>query len=388
MSPDELRALGQDIKEHGLTSPVALWRADPKAPLQLLDGRNRLDAIEIATGLPAIKTLEDLNCDEFIVVDQSVDPYAYVISANIHRRHLSIEDKDRLIVELLKADPTKSNRAVAKLTDTSHPHVAKVREQAEKTGDVETVSTSVDTKGRHQPAKRTRNNERPKLYREMKLGTDVMAKIKGTSLDSAAEMDELINLNRGAPEGEQTEIVQRLIAKAVAGEQVSAVEYTNSGAAFRREGIGPDSMSEADGLRVRVEELHAEVRQRDIKIIGLENELEEAKAAKPAGDVPLTVLIEMLREIITDPYRSAWFNALSQHKQKYARALIERLQSSLYRLVDLRALAAKAMPAAAVLPPPDDGLGIPDFLDQTKNGLAPMTAAARDGDAVFIEEQQ
>src|SRR5262249_4878269 len=34
-------------------------------------------------------------------------------------------DKDRLIVQLLKADPTKSNRQVAKLTDTSHPHVAK-----------------------------------------------------------------------------------------------------------------------------------------------------------------------------------------------------------------------------------------------------------------------
>jgi DNA-binding Lrp family transcriptional regulator len=82
------------------------------------------------------------------------DAYAYVISANIHRRHLSTKDKDKLIVQLLQADPAKSNRTVAKLTQTSHPHVAKVREQAEKTGDVETVTTSIDTKGRQQPAKR------------------------------------------------------------------------------------------------------------------------------------------------------------------------------------------------------------------------------------------
>jgi hypothetical protein len=48
MSPDELKALGEDIKKNGLTSPVVLWRAN--SPVQLLlDGRNRLDAIEMMT---------------------------------------------------------------------------------------------------------------------------------------------------------------------------------------------------------------------------------------------------------------------------------------------------------------------------------------------------
>jgi DNA-binding Lrp family transcriptional regulator len=94
-----------------------------------------------------------------VVLDKSTDPWAYVVSANIHRRHLTIEDKDRLIVQLLKADPTKSNRQVAKIVDASHPHVAKVRGQAERTGDVETVTTSTDTKGRQQPAKKKRRTE-------------------------------------------------------------------------------------------------------------------------------------------------------------------------------------------------------------------------------------
>ena len=53
MSPDEQRALGEDIVKNGLTSPVVLW-SDGKSPERLLDGRNRLDGIEIATGSEAI----------------------------------------------------------------------------------------------------------------------------------------------------------------------------------------------------------------------------------------------------------------------------------------------------------------------------------------------
>jgi hypothetical protein len=31
MSPDELRALGEDIVKHELANPIVLWRADPGA---------------------------------------------------------------------------------------------------------------------------------------------------------------------------------------------------------------------------------------------------------------------------------------------------------------------------------------------------------------------
>src|SRR5215475_13505956 len=43
MTPDELHALGEDIKKKGLTSPIVLGRSHPQARAQLLDGRNRLD---------------------------------------------------------------------------------------------------------------------------------------------------------------------------------------------------------------------------------------------------------------------------------------------------------------------------------------------------------
>src|SRR6186997_2587721 len=54
MSPDELKALGEDIKQKGLTAPIVWWteREDaigkmPPSKYQLLDGRNRLDAMEM-----------------------------------------------------------------------------------------------------------------------------------------------------------------------------------------------------------------------------------------------------------------------------------------------------------------------------------------------------
>jgi DNA-binding Lrp family transcriptional regulator len=173
MSPDELRTLGEDIKQHGLRIAVTVWKEQKQFPLKLLDGRNRLDAIEAVgftirvedTGTdfdPAIRLWMRRSSNDMwwpIEVeemrgDQGIDPYAFVISANIHRRHLTGYQRDELIAKLLKADPTKSNRRIAKMAKASHPHVAKVREQLEKKGDVETVTTSVDTKGRQQPAKK------------------------------------------------------------------------------------------------------------------------------------------------------------------------------------------------------------------------------------------
>ena len=71
-----------------------------------------------------------------------------------------------------------------------------------------------------------KNRARPVILREMKLGEDVVAKIRGTSLDKARELDELIMLNRGAPQGKLTPVVAKLVADAAAGKNVSAVATT------------------------------------------------------------------------------------------------------------------------------------------------------------------
>jgi hypothetical protein len=79
-----------------------------------------------------------------------------VISANIHRRHLTVEKKRELIGKLLKADPTKSDRAIAKTTKTDHKTVASVRARKEATGEIPQLKKTVgaDGKTRKRPAKK------------------------------------------------------------------------------------------------------------------------------------------------------------------------------------------------------------------------------------------
>src|SRR5262245_24893289 len=82
MSPDELKALGEDIKRsNGPRIRVAVISGPDGKPM-LLDGRNRLDAMELV----GLKIVPD---DIAALVDcrqPGFDPWAYVISANIHRR--------------------------------------------------------------------------------------------------------------------------------------------------------------------------------------------------------------------------------------------------------------------------------------------------------------
>jgi ParB-like chromosome segregation protein Spo0J len=184
----EFDALVADIKAHGLIEPIVMHEG------MILDGRNRYRACIEAGVEPAFRPFT------------GDDPVAFVISANIRRRHLSIEDKDRLIVALLQADPTKSNRQVAKVVNASHPHVAKVRKRAEWAGDVETVTTSIDTKCRKQPARKktskTATKRAQRRAREQKKQHDSVEKVireQQPAIDALAAR--LVELDRNVARG-------------------------------------------------------------------------------------------------------------------------------------------------------------------------------------------
>ncbi|MBR1153149.1 hypothetical protein [Bradyrhizobium sp. JYMT SZCCT0428] len=173
MTADETLVLGNDIKKNGLHATMVIWKEQKHFRPMLLDGRNRLAAME-AVGIE-IKA-EDIGTDadphvrllvkysdvlgwvkidnSYLRGDHGADPFALVVSLNVHRRHLTAEQKRDLIAKVLKAIPQKSNRQIAKAVGASHPHVGKIRTEMESAGDVETVSTSIDTKGRRQQAKR------------------------------------------------------------------------------------------------------------------------------------------------------------------------------------------------------------------------------------------
>ena len=113
MADGEIDELAKDIEENTLRSPLSIWRSLSGATWQLLDGRNRVAAMaRLPDGDEMIKGAIGFanQCGAH------VDPWAFVISANIRRRHLSPEQKRELIANVLRADPSRSNRSIATLT--------------------------------------------------------------------------------------------------------------------------------------------------------------------------------------------------------------------------------------------------------------------------------
>lgn len=142
----EFKSLVNDIRDHGLREPIVVLEG------QILDGRNRARACHDAGVEPKYM--------DFIV---DGDPAAYVISTNIHRRHLTVRQRRTLAAKLLKADPSSSDRRIAAITKVSDKTAGAVRRDLEGRAEIPHVGAHTDTKGRKQPAKKKNDTHRPQL---------------------------------------------------------------------------------------------------------------------------------------------------------------------------------------------------------------------------------
>ncbi|MBR0732421.1 hypothetical protein JQ595_27090 [Bradyrhizobium japonicum] len=155
MDADELKALGEDIRKNKQQHDVVLVCDGEFANgrWSLIDGRNRLDAMEMV-GLPVLD--KDGFLDDGVrwcaIKAAQCDPYAYVISANIHRRHLNVEQRQNLLIELIARSPTKSDRQIGKDIGVDHKTIARARTKGEDVGRIPHVETRTDSKGRQQRA--------------------------------------------------------------------------------------------------------------------------------------------------------------------------------------------------------------------------------------------
>jgi hypothetical protein len=173
ISDEELKALAADIKQNGLQQKIVLWRDENTSGESLLDGRSRLDAMEMA-GLPIfeMETLEmptsmgnklRVPCEvrashrlkgfpNDVKRPPDETPESFVLSANLHRRHLTAEQRREVIAARLQANPEMSNRQIAAEVKVDHKTVAPVRGGLEGRGEIPHVATHTDSKGRKQPA--------------------------------------------------------------------------------------------------------------------------------------------------------------------------------------------------------------------------------------------
>ena len=136
MLPEDLLVeMAADIKESGQQEPIRIYQG------KILDGRNRYKACLLAGVAPI--TIEY----------DGDDPVGFVISANLHRRHLTQAQKQEVVGKALAAHPELSDRAIAKLVRVDHKTVGAKRAELEARGEIPRVKTRSDTKGRLYPVR-------------------------------------------------------------------------------------------------------------------------------------------------------------------------------------------------------------------------------------------
>jgi ParB-like chromosome segregation protein Spo0J len=140
MTGDNFQALVKDIARHGLREPIMLFEG------LVLGGRNRYAACQQAGVEPQFSEYT------------GHDSLAYVISRNVHRRHLT-RDQRLQVIEALKDNPERSDRATAKVASVDHKTVAAVRTALQATGEIPqlTKRTGQDGRKRKQPASKSEN---------------------------------------------------------------------------------------------------------------------------------------------------------------------------------------------------------------------------------------
>ncbi|HYZ42060.1 MAG TPA: ParB N-terminal domain-containing protein [Stellaceae bacterium] len=179
MSPDELRVLGEDIKKNGMQVPISILHAGKH--YMLLDGRNRLDAMEIV-GLDVVALYEDAvtvwpkpkipelrlvyvqapnSGSHSLLASITADPYDYVVSVNEHRRHLTAAQRGEVAEKLLKARPDLSDRAIAKTAQVDHTTVATKRRKLEAGGEIHHRTKRTGRDGKVQAATKTKARASP-----------------------------------------------------------------------------------------------------------------------------------------------------------------------------------------------------------------------------------
>jgi ParB-like chromosome segregation protein Spo0J len=148
---EEFNDLVEDIKANGLHEPIVVYED------QILDGRNRYRACLEAGVEPLISNFEHMRPTR-----EGISPESVVVSQNLHRRHLTAKEKRKAIADLLKAQPEKSDRQIAKTAKVDDKTVGSVRRELEGRAEIPHVDQRADTKGRKQPAAKAKAKPDPR----------------------------------------------------------------------------------------------------------------------------------------------------------------------------------------------------------------------------------
>lgn len=146
LTADEYAELEASIVEHGVQVPIVLSRDD-----RIVDGYHRDE----------IARKHSLHCPRVYADGDETELRGLAFSLNLHRRHLNREQKRELVAESIKADPQLSDREHGRRTGVSAQTATKVRDELEKSAQVEHFSERIDprTGNASQPASKPPRRE-------------------------------------------------------------------------------------------------------------------------------------------------------------------------------------------------------------------------------------
>jgi ParB-like chromosome segregation protein Spo0J len=142
LSPEEYVELERSILENGVMVPIVL---DENGVV--IDGHHRQQ----------IAQHHNLPCpSETKAGFSDTEKRGLALSLNLHRRHLTREQKRALVAESIKADPQLSDREHGRRTGVHKDTAGAVRQQLEKSGEIGHFSERIDprTGNASQPARR------------------------------------------------------------------------------------------------------------------------------------------------------------------------------------------------------------------------------------------
>jgi hypothetical protein len=128
-TPEEMAELKADIKANGLRSPIVLFEE------KILDGRGRY---EVCSGLAIVPEMRQFD------PETEGSPFAYVVSMNLRRRHLTTEQRAALAVRLepMFTDDAESRRLANLKKGAVAPEVANLTPSGERGKSIEKAAAA------------------------------------------------------------------------------------------------------------------------------------------------------------------------------------------------------------------------------------------------------
>lgn len=196
ISPEDRERLKRDIEKSGeIRDPIKIYFDDEGNPL-ILGGFNRW---HIAQELG----WEFVPCEVMAIVQKERRELA--IMDNLARRHMTRDQKQKIVEMFLINDPVQSDRTIAKKTGADHKTVGVVRTKLESTGEIPQLEKRAGADGRVRKVE-------PEKSAKKKSSTGEIPQLKISSKNNSNQIIASYNLD----EIKQTNTLEPKITKLIA----------------------------------------------------------------------------------------------------------------------------------------------------------------------------